>query len=81
MNEIFSHPNCNRIPTCCPYQKSKLPHRKTNQGLWNNLNKFLNTSVSLNAFKHNLKDYYLRKGNKKGVKSDRYNKTIPIHGK
>ena len=33
--------------------------------LWNNLDKSLKTSVSLNAFKHNFKDQYLRKGNKK----------------
>ena len=28
----------------------------------------LKTSDSLNAFKHNLKDYYFRKGNKKSEK-------------
>ena len=30
---------------------------------WSNLKKSLKTSVFLNAFKHNLKDYYFRKGN------------------
>ena len=60
---------------CCSYQKSKLPHRKTNQGLrallyiclswWDKLDTSLKTSVSLNVFKPNLKDYYFKKGNKK----------------
>ena len=75
MSEVFSHAESNGIPTRCSYQKLKLPHRKTNQGLralsyighslWNKLDKSLKTSVSLNAFKHNLKDYYFKKGNKK----------------
>ena len=75
MNEVFSHAESNEIPTRCPYQKLNLPHRKINQGLralsyigpslWNKLDKSLKTSVSLNAFKHNLKDYYFKKGNKK----------------
>ena len=30
---------------------------------WSNLKKSLKTSVSLNVLKHNLKDYYFRKGN------------------
>ena len=74
MNEVFSHAESNGIPTRCFYQKLKLPHRKTNQGLralsyighslWNKLDKSLKTSVSLNAFKHNLKDYYFKKANK-----------------
>ena len=74
MNEVFSHAESNGIPTRCSYQKLKLPHRKTNQGLralsyighslWNKLDKSLKTSVSLNAFKHNLKDYYFKKANK-----------------
>ena len=75
MNEVFTHAESNRIPTRCSYQKLKLPHRKTNQdlrassyigsSLWNKLDKSLKTSVSLNAFKRNLKDYYFKKGNKK----------------
>ena len=75
MNEVFSHAEPNRIPTRCSYQKTKLPHRKTNQGLralsyigpslWNKLHKSLKKSVSLNAFKHNLKDHNFRKDNKK----------------
>ena len=78
MNEVFSHAESNRIPTGCSYEKLKLPHHKTNQGLralsyigpssWNKLNKSLKTSVSLNAFKHNLKDYYFKRGNKKSEK-------------
>ena len=75
MNEFFTHAEPNGILTRCSYQKLKLPHRKANQGLralsyigpslLNKLDKSLKTSVSLNAFKHNLKDYYFKKGNKK----------------
>ena len=75
MNEIFSHAECNGIPARCSYQKLKLPHRKTIQGLrvlsyidpslWNNFDEALKTSVSFNAFRHKLKDYHFRKGNKK----------------
>ena len=48
--------------------KTKAPHRKTNQSLigplfWNNQDNFWETSASSNAFKHNIKDYYFRKGN------------------
>ena len=74
MNEIFSHRECDGIPTGCSYRKLKLPHHVINQSLrslsyietslWNNLNKSLKTSASVNAFKHNLKDFYFRKGNK-----------------
>ena len=75
MDEIFSHAECNGIPIRYSYQKLKLPHRKTNQvlrvllyvgpSLWNNQDKSLKTSASLKAFKHNIKDYYYRKGDKK----------------
>ena len=75
MDQIFSHAECNIIPICYSYQKLKFPHRKTNQGLralsyigpslWNNQDKSLKTSASLNALKHNIKDYYFRKGKKK----------------
>ena len=64
MNEVFTHAESNGIPTYCSYQKLQLPHRKTNQALralsyicpslWNKLDKYLKTSVSLNSFKHNL---------------------------
>ena len=67
MDEIFSHAECNVIPTRCSHQKLKT-HRKSNQGLralshigpslWNSQDEFLKTSASLNAFKHNIKDYY-----------------------
>ena len=50
------------------YQKLNVPHRKTNVGqkalsyvgplLWNNSNKTLRTSTSLNAFQHNIKQHY-----------------------
>ena len=74
MDEIFSHAERNGIPTRYFYQKLE-PHRKTNHGLRafsyigsslsNNLDKSLKISPSLNAFKHNIKDYYFRKDYKK----------------
>ena len=52
-------------------QKLKLPHRKINQSLrtlsyigtslWNNQDKLLKTSTSLNTSKHNINDYFFRK--------------------
>ena len=33
MNEIFSHVECNGIPTRCSYQRLKLSHFQTNQDL------------------------------------------------
>ena len=72
---FFSHAEYTRIPTRYSYQKLKLPHWKTNQGLralsyvcpslWNNQDKSFKTSASFTAFKHNIKDYYFRKENKK----------------
>ena len=77
MDEIFYHADSNGIPTCYSYQKLKLPHCKTNQGLralldigpslWNNEDKSLKTSASLNSFKHNIKDYYFQKGKKRVI--------------
>ena len=65
MDEISSHAECNRIPTRYSYLRLKHPHRKASQGLralsyicpslWNNQYNFLKTSVSLNAFRHNIK--------------------------
>ena len=58
-------------------QKLNVPHWKTNVGqkalsyvgpsFWNNSNKTLKTSTSLNAFKHNIKQHYfiLKNGRKK----------------
>ena len=73
IDEIFSCTECNEISTRSSYQKLK--PSQTNQGLralsyigsslWNNQDKSLKTSASLNAFKHNIKDYYFRKRNKK----------------
>ena len=75
MNEVFTHAEFSGIPTRCSHQKIKLPHGKVNQGLrallyigpslWNKLDDSLKTSVSLNAFKYNLKDHYFKKRNKK----------------
>ena len=74
MDEVFSKVECNGIPTRYSYQKLKLPHRKTNQGLralsyvgpslWNNLDKSLKTSASLNTFKHGIKNQFFRMNNK-----------------
>ena len=74
MDEIFSHAECNGIPTRYHYQKLKLRHRKANHGLralscigsslWNNQDKSLETSAYLNAFKHKIKDYNFWKGKK-----------------
>ena len=57
------------------YQKLNVPHRKTNVGqealsyvghsLWNNLNKTLKSSTSLNTSKHNIKKHYFNKYKKK----------------
>ena len=33
VNEVFSHAESKGIPTRCSYQKLKMPHCKTNQGL------------------------------------------------
>ena len=77
MDEIFYHAECNGIPTRYFYQKLKLLHRKTNQGLralpyigpslWNKQDKSLKISASLNSFKHKIKYYYFRKGNKRVI--------------
>ena len=77
MDEIFYHAEYNGIPTCYSYQKLKLPHRKTNQGLralsyvgpllWNNQDKSLKTSASLNEFKNNIKYYSFQKGLKRVI--------------
>ena len=74
MDEVFFKAECNGIPTRYSYQKLKLPHRKTNQGLralsfvgpslWNNLDKSIKTSASLNAFKPNIKNQFFRMNNK-----------------
>ena len=50
------------------HHTKNVPHQKTNVGqkalyyvgpsLWNNLNKILKTSTSLNAFKRNNKQHY-----------------------
>ena len=74
MNEIFSHASIADL-THCSYQKLNPPYRKTNQdlralpyigsSLWNKIGKSMTISGSLHAFKHNLKDYYFRKSNKK----------------
>jgi len=75
VNEIFLPADYIGIPTRYSYQKLKLPSRKTNQGLralsytgpslWNNLDKSLKSSSSLNAFKNKIKENYFKKGSGK----------------
>ena len=66
-DELFFPQETNRINTRYSYQKLTLPKRTTNTGqkalsytgpsLWNNLDKNLKTSSSLNNFKHKIKEY------------------------
>ena len=73
--EISVSLEINGIHTGSSYQKLNVPHRKTNvmqkawsyvvPSLWNNLNKTLKTSTSLNAFKHNIKQHYFNELKKK----------------
>ena len=67
-DEIYVPLETNGVHTRSSYQKLNVPHRKTNVGqkalsyvgpsLWNNLNKTLKTSISLNTFQHNIKKHY-----------------------
>ena len=75
-DEIHVPLETNGIHTRSSYQKLNVPHRKTNVGqkalsyvgpsLWNNLNKMLKTSTSLNTFKHNIKQHLFNELKKKG---------------
>ena len=74
-DEIYVPLEINGIHTRSSYQKLNVPHRKTNveqkalsyvgPSLWNNLNKTLKISTSLNAFKHNIKQHYFNELEKK----------------
>ena len=74
-DEIYVPLETNGVHTRSSYQKLNVPHRKTNVGqkalsyvgpsLWNNLNKTLKTSTSLNTFKHNIKKHYFHELRKK----------------
>ena len=67
-DNIYVPLETNGVHTRLSYQKLDVPHRKTNVGqkslsyvgpsLWNNLKKTLKTSISLIAFKHNIKQHY-----------------------
>ena len=78
MDQNFSHAECNGIPTRYSYQKLTPPPSPHSQkksrlralsyigpSLWSNQDRSLKTSTSLNPFKHNIKAYYFRKGDKK----------------
>ena len=74
-DEIYFPLETNGVHTRSSYQKLNVPHRKTNVGqkalsyvgpsLWNNLNKTLKTSTSLNAFNHNIEQHYFNELKKK----------------
>ena len=74
-DEIYVPLETNGVQTHSSYQKFNVPHRKTNVGqkalsyvgpsLWNNLNKTLKTSTSLNTFKHNIKKHSFNELKKK----------------
>ena len=66
-DEIYVPLQTNGLHTRTSHQKLNVPHRKNvgqkalshvSPSLWNNLNKTLKTSTSLNAFKHNIKHYF-----------------------
>ena len=74
MGELFSHFLQQNSYTLL-LSKIKASSSQKNQGLkalpyigsslWNNQDKFLKISASLNAFKHDIKDHYFWKENKK----------------
>ena len=78
-DEIYVPLETNGAHTRSSYQKLNVPHRKTNAEqkalsyvgppLWNNLNKTLKTSTSLNTFKHTIKQYYFNELKKKSLNS------------
>ena len=75
LDEIYVILETNGVHTRSWYQKLNVPHRKTNvsqksfscvgSSVWNNLNKTLKTSASLNTFKHNIKQQYFNELKKK----------------
>ena len=74
-DELFFPLETNGIRTRYSYQKLNIPKRTTNIGqkalsytgpfLWNNLDKNLKTSGSLNSFKHKIKEDYFKELKKK----------------
>ena len=74
-DEIYVPLETNGVHMRSSYQKLNIPHRKTDVGqkalsylgpsLWNNLNKTLKASASLNTFKHNIKKHYFNELKKK----------------
>ena len=74
-DEIHVPLESNGVHMRLSYQKLNVPHRKTNIGqkalsyvgpsLWNNFNKTLKTSTSLNTFKYNIKQHYINELKKK----------------
>ena len=77
-NKIYVPLETNGVHTRWSYQKLNVPHWKTNvvqkalsyvgPSLWNNLNKTLKTSTSLNTFKHNIKKHSFNELKKKCLK-------------
>ena len=74
-DELFFPQETNGVRTRFSYQRLSLPKRTTNIGqkalsyigpsLWNNLNKSLKTSGSINSFKHKIKEHYFNELKKK----------------
>ena len=69
-DELFFPGENSGISTRYSYQKLKIPRRKTNIGqkalsyvgpsIWNSLNNSLKSASSLNTFKHNIKEHFLK---------------------
>ena len=68
MDEIYFPADQEGMSTRFSYQKLQIPRRKTKMGMeslsymapffWNTLPKPFKLSITLNSFKHNLKDYF-----------------------
>ena len=75
MSEVYFPADQNGINTRHSYKKLILPARKTNAGLnalsyigptsWNKIPVSVKCSKTLNSFKHNLKDFFLKELKKK----------------
>ena len=74
--ELYFPAETNGVLTRFSFRKLTLPRRNSNAGqkalsymgpsLWNILDNSLKNSISLNAFKHNIKSHYFKKLKKKG---------------
>ena len=70
-NEVFSPVDNNGVTMCCCNKKLKLPFHRSKLGMqsllyvgpstWNKLSNNLKTATSINCFKHDFKQYFLKK--------------------